>query len=516
MERRLDSAEKILQPILRGPFGPAQDEAQVIFAAVENRRGDYQSALDRLAPLEGKLLSREARDQYARERTQAAIAARRWRLTLDAMIAWLVESDNARHVKDWTASAIVQVPTVALARLLADWDSEAETPDEVQANEWIQRVIIEHLSGAALRGKDAHLARDLLHLSPPWLRAGKNGDALSVLAALAEKEARIIGRGVGVVMGGASEEVQRRSARVGAGIVRGLDIGGESGSGAGIKMLAAENRGSTSTALGSLTGLGASILVAGFDPEGAAEAMAFAEARKVPVIVMHPPEGGAKSPYGFVFGVGEEAQVDVVQATERFRDKWTMVGGGGTTCPRTSSRPGTTELPWEEWRSAGRRAVLVLGDATCCSRVYAELSATPWAPEIIFGLEGADTRTLGKRPPLRLSSGQHPEVEEAPLSGQMSEEEKAILQGKAPSSHPAGDFYFSLGVDVARLLSEALRPFPEAQMTEKEQVHDHYEKVRAALLDARAPLITTDAQGFSSAGEVSRTLRIRGVEGSTN
>lgn len=513
MERRLDSAEKILEPILRGPVGPAQDEAHVILAAIENRRGNYQSALDRLAPLEGKLLSREARDQYARERTQAAIAARRWRLALDAMIAWLVEEESARHVKEWTASAIVQVPRIALARLLADWETEAETPEATQANAWIQRVIIEHLSSEALRAKDAHLARDLLQLSPPWLRAGKNGDALSVLSALAEKEARIVGRGVGVLIGGTSAEVQRRSAQVSAGIVRGLDLGSGNGPGAGVKMIATENRGSTSTALGTLTGLGASILVAGFDAAGATEAMAFAAARKVPVIVMHPPQSGVKSPYGFVFGVGEEAQVEVVQTSETFRDVWTLVGGEGTACPTTSSRPGTTELPWEEWRSEGRRAVLVLGDATCCSRVHSELSGTPWAPHIIFGLEGAGARAPGARPPFRLSSGQHPLVEETPLPGQMSEKEKALLAGNAPSPVTTGDFYFSLGVDVARLLAEALRPFPEAQVTEKEQVRDHYEKVRAALVDARAPLITADAQGFTSAGEILRTLRIRGREG---
>lgn len=512
MERRLSSAEEILLPILGGPFGPARDEAEVILAAIENRRGNYQNALDRLAPLEGKLLSREARDQYARERASAAIAARRWRLTLDAMIAWLVESDNSRHVKEWTEAAIVQIPPVALSRLLADWE-EAETPALAEANDWVRRVVIEHLSGEALRTKDAHLARDLLERSPPWLRAGKNGDALSVLAALAQKEARIIGVGVGVLMGGASEEVERRSARVGAGIVRGLDLGRADGALAGIKMLAAENRGSTSTALGTLTGLGASVLVAGFDADGATEAMAFAEARKVPVILMHQPRERTKSAYGFVFGVGQEIQVDAVQANERFRDKWKMVGEGGTACPAKGTRPGTTTLPWEEWRDEGRRAVLVLADSSCCSRVYSELAQTPWAPEIIFGLEGADTKAFGARAPLRLSSGSYPRVEAAPLSGQMSENEKAILEGKAPPQLEAGDFYYSLGVDVARLLAEALRHFPEAQVTEREEVRDHYEKVRAALLDARAPLLTSDAQGFTSDGELSRTVQIQGLSG---
>lgn len=513
MERKLESAEKILEPILRGSPGPTRDEAEVIMAAIENRRGNHQRALDRLAPLEGKLLSREARDQYARERTDAAIAARRWRLTLDSLIAWLAESDNSRHVKESTEAAIVQIPKVALSRLLADWDSEVQSPSAEEAKDWIQRVIIEHLSREALRSHDSQLARDLLERAPPWLRAGKSGDALSVLAALAQKEARIIGRGVGVVMGGVSEDVQRRSARVGMGIVRGLDLGRADGKGSGIKMLAADNRGSTSSALGTLTGLGASILVAGFDEDSASEAMAFAESRKVPVIVVHEPRAGTKSAYGFVFGIERQAQLDAVQSTESFADKWTLVGDAGTPCPPASARPGTVTLPWQEWRNEGTQAVLVLADSICCSRVHAELAATPFSPHLIFGVEGADTRVFGKPEPHRLSVGRFPRAAPTSVSGPMSEEEKALLEGKAPPPLQASDWYFSLGVDVARLLAEALRHFPETQVTDKAEVREHHEKARSALLDARAPLLTTDAQGFTSAGRIQRVLRVLGPDG---
>lgn len=513
MERRLGSAEEILKPVMRGAPGPVRDEAEVILAAIEHRRGNHERALSRLAPLEGKLLSREARDQYAQERTRAAIAARRWRLTVDSMIAWLAESDNSRDVQKWTESAIVQVPNVALARVLADWDAEEDSQAEEEASDWIQRVIIEHLSREALRARDAHLARDLLEWAPPWLRAGKSGDALSVLAALAQKEARIVGRGVGVVMGGETEEVQRRSARVGMGIVRGLDLGRFADTGETVKMLAAENHGSTSAALGTLTGLGASILVAGFDADSASQAIAFAESRKVPVVVLHEPREGAKSAYGFVFGVERRTQIEAVERTEGFADKWTIVGEGGSACPDAGTRPGAMTLPFEAWRSEGLRAVLVLADSACCSRVHAQFARAPHAPRIIFGLEGADTATVGRPAPLRLAVGQYPAPSSRSTGVQMSEVEKDILDGKAPPRPQASDWYYSLGVDVARLLAEALRHLPETQVTDKEQVREHHEKARAALLDARAPLITADAQGFTSAGTVKRTLRIQIPEG---
>src|SRR5690606_22962275 len=62
-ERRLGAVEEILAPLVSGPPGSSQDEAQVILAAVDNRRGDYEQALTKLEVLEGKLLNREARDQ---------------------------------------------------------------------------------------------------------------------------------------------------------------------------------------------------------------------------------------------------------------------------------------------------------------------------------------------------------------------------------------------------------------------------------------------------------------------
>src|SRR5690606_33400298 len=102
-ERRLGSAEEILSPLLNGSVGWARDEAQVILAALENRRGNPEKALRLLEPLHGKLLSREARDQYARERTNAALSTRRWRLAVSATISWLSESGmHSRAAKEWT------------------------------------------------------------------------------------------------------------------------------------------------------------------------------------------------------------------------------------------------------------------------------------------------------------------------------------------------------------------------------------------------------------------------------
>jgi hypothetical protein len=297
------------------------------------------------------------------------------------------------------------------------------------------------------------------------------------------------------------------------GIVRGLDRGRSATAGEGIKMHAAENRGSTLSALGTLTGLGASILVAGFDADSASEAIAFAEARKVPVVVMHEPADGRKSSYGFIFSVDRQAQIDAAVATEGSAERWLVVGDGGTPCPLGMARPGTMSLPWEEWQKEGFRTVLVLADSTCCSRVHSELTRASWSTPIIFGLEGADAKVIGGTPPLRLAVGQFPRLQSEDLSGKMSEQEEAILRGRAPQHFEPSDWYFSLGVDLSRLLVEALRNFPETQVTDKEEVRVHHDKVRSALLDARAPLMTSEAQGFTSAGWIQRNLRVLGSQG---
>src|SRR5690606_15180159 len=123
--------EEILSPLLNGPVGWARDEAQVILAALENRRGNPEKALRLLEPLHGKLLSREARDQYARERTNAALSTRRWRLAVSATISWLSESGmHSRAAKEWTTQSLNQIPTRALSRLLADWDKDLSSPSD--------------------------------------------------------------------------------------------------------------------------------------------------------------------------------------------------------------------------------------------------------------------------------------------------------------------------------------------------------------------------------------------------
>lgn len=507
-ERRLGSAEEILSPLLNGSVGWARDEAQVILAALENRRGNPEKALRLLEPLHGKLLSREARDQYARERTNAALSTRRWRLAVSATISWLSESGmHSRAAKEWTTQSLNQIPTRALSRLLADWNKDLSSPSDQAASDWVHRLVIERLTDEALRTRDPLLARDLLQHAPPWLRAGEKGDELALLSALAQQEAKIAGRSVGIVVGGKSATQKRRSVRLALGLVRGLDLGLARGAPDGIQLLAVEERGSIETALGTLSGLGASILIAGVDNQGAIEALHFAESRKVPVVVMDDPRLNETLSFGFVFGVGLDAQKEAARLSQARAGKWGFVGEGKIPCSPFGQRPGVGNFPLSGLRQEGIDSILVLGDAACCRSVSQELQTLGWAPYVVWGLEGAHASLGFGSEPVRLAAGEFPQVGTEVLGAQLSEKERLIQRGQTPPPSPAGDWYFSLGHDAAKLVRTALSSLPETQATEKEEVKKLHERARQALLDARAELLTTQSKGFSSSLRMERHLR---------
>lgn len=501
-DRRYDAAEEIVQPLIDGFPGVARDEAVVILAAIDNRRGDHQKALARLAPLEGKLLTRESRDQYSRERTSAAMAERRWRLTVAAMTAWLVESGaDSAHVKEWISSAIVNVPSRALARLLADWPAESRDPREARARDWIHRLVIEHLAQEALRAQDAQLATDLLEHSPPWLRAGESGDKLAVLATLAQKEAQIVGRAVGVVLGGESVREQRRSVRVALGLMRGL----RGDEGKAVKFLAAENRGSLSAALGTLSSLGASVLVAGVDAAGAQEAISFAETRKVPVVVMNEPLQTSGLDYGFVFGVGYDAEREAAERVFAVT-RWISVGTKAVPCSGPVSRPSTVSFPLFQWRDDGTEGILILGDEDCARRLTSEIAGIGWSPLVVWGLEAAHSLTTPTENTAALRAGSFPRPQRTPSTDRMSEIEKAMTEGGSPAEILPRDWYFTLGLDVAGLARAALSKLPENAVTDQTEVRRRHQLARDALLKARVELVSTSARGFSPNHRVEREL----------
>ncbi len=507
-ERRFGAAEEILVPLVNGSAGSSRDEAQVVLAAVANRRGEYEQALALLEPLEGKLLNREARDQYARERISAAIAARRWRLVVSAMIAWLAEDGgNSSEAREWVQSAALNVPPRALSRLLSDWSTGEVSAAESNARDWLQRVIILQLADEALRLQDPLLARDLLERSPTWLRTGDSGDELAVLAALAQKEARVSGRAVGVVLGGKTEKERRRSVRVAAGLVAGLESQ-EGGDDEGpVRLVAVEDRGSLSSALGTLSGLGATIIVAGVESTGAKEALAFAESHEVPTLLMNDPLVFGQMKFGFVLGSSETAEQLAMEEANPSLKKWVFVGVGKYKCEIEAVRPGVSQLPLSDWREAEVDALGVLGDAGCARRIWSQVRAVGWNPVFSVGLEAAEGPLPAATQLFALSAGKYPSRKKE-LSDRVTEQERERVAGENLAEKTASDWYFLLGYDAAQLVRESLKLLPETQATEKEEVRARHELARRSLSSAEGTLRTTEAKGFAGKPRILRNLQL--------
>lgn len=507
VEGRLGTAEEIIQPVLRGDAGRTRDEARVIHAAILHRRGQHDEALAILEPLEGKLLTAEARQEYSRTRVMAALSARRWRLAMAAMTTWIHEADDRREeARDWVRRSIDQFPTPALSRMLADWERGERNKE---AADWLRKVIIDYLTGQALEKRDAHLARDLLEHAPTWLRASEAGEELALLAAQAQEEAQISGHTVGVVVGGNTADERRRSTQVALGLVQGFQQA--EGDAPSIKLLAEDERDSITTALATLMGNGASALVAGVSPDTALLALTFAESRKVPIVVMSDPGSVADKGwhYGFVFGESETTQANAMRTATQFLGsgspaQWVFVGSAQLSCEPALSRPGVPLFPVGSWYENQVGAVGVLGDASCARRVARELAARSDPLPVVLGLEAA----AGPLPEIEtlwsLQAGRFPQKRHRRSSNHFTEEEN-------DKSSPAVGWYDVLGRDVARLMGAAMSSLPETTVRDPAAVRKRHDEVRDALARAKTQLVSTNAPGFAGGSRVQRELTLEAV-----
>ncbi|NLE88910.1 MAG: hypothetical protein GX607_21220 [Myxococcales bacterium] len=486
---QLDQATETLAPALGAPEGRTRDHARLVEAAIVTRRGRPEEALAILQPLQGKLVGRETTRLYGRERTRAALEARRWRLLVTALTEWLEESSEAAApIRRSAARSLAQVPSHALVRLLEERRAEpARKPSD--AERWMERAITEQLARSALQNGDARLARQLLEIAPTWLRTSSDGEQLVLLARAGMREARVEGRTLGVVLQEGDAQVRRRSAEVVAGVIEALDMGRAAGD-APLRLLVREDRGNMAATLATLTGEGASVLVAGVDELGALVGLAFAEERGVPVMVLTDPgEAPAQLGYGFVVGASAREQRALLDAELKRRgiDEVKLVGPGGFPCDARPPHPGAARFPVPAWAREGIGGALLMGDAQCAREVIDAANKLRSGFGLGLGLEASELLF---------------EIAPAGAVGVAA----GMFPGGAESA--SAPWYDLLGRDAARLARAALSVLPENTDVDGEAVRAHLERARDALRSARTPLETTDADGFGGTQRLARQLRI--------
>jgi hypothetical protein len=500
----LRSASALVEQTRQGPGGSAYDFAEVARAAILVRDGKPEQALVVLEPLEGKLVDADERLLYGGERVHAALAARKHHLAVDFMLRWLAEApaEDRDPIGSRITSLLADMPHAPLELSLRSLDAEARSgsaPSRAGARSWLSRTIRERLVRVALERRDGELARRLLDQGPPSLRRGDRGSELSRLAVSGVLVPRVAGRAIGFVLSLGSADARRTSAEAASGIARALGLPDSDSEPGAVRLVTADEsgaKGGVKSALAQLAGDGASVLIAGVDSRGAAEAQAYADVAGIPLILLALPERlDAK---GFTFSIGSdpqaEAQLLSAELARRGLSSLARVGPGGVACAAMAPSAGAPRFPVQSWRRDRVEALLLLGDGVCARDAIAELSAAGSRPLLGLGLQCAELLSTLDTPHQRIAVGSG----KFPLAAESGAE-----RTRRPTSWNA-----ALGHDAALLASAAISDFALERVDDAREVAALHRRAQKQLASAEAALWTSERAGFAGGRQLVRTLQI--------
>lgn len=480
-----------------GP-GPNADIALLVEGAVQRRSGQPEQALRTLAPVVGKVVDPWAHHALDEEVVLAAVGARRWREALRYMRIWLREAadDDPTRVGARVDALLVQVPESELLRAL---DAVADSDDEDAAARRLQQAIARRLARTARDRKDTALAQRLLGGARDLL--GEESDAIARLAA-GTGTARVEPQTVGLLVSVRSDDARRRAIEAAAGLAFGLGLP------RGVARLVSRDDGGTDAgveqALLSLGADGAAVVVAGMTEADASAVAALAEARRVPVLLLHPPARRSASPFVFVLGETGERQLQAMLGPTAgpvaVITADSSVDGQATTDTGVAALAGCrAPVPADAWRTAGVRSVLLAAGRPCVREALPAVRRALPAATLVFGLEAGELAQPGQ---LVLAAGAYP------AEGRVEDPEMrrwVDAQGAWPG------WWSGLGRDAGVLALAALRGLPPVGAERAAEVEQRRAAVARALAVANGALWTSEAKAFASDRTLPRTLSLRAV-----
>jgi hypothetical protein len=480
-----------------GP-GTNADIALLVEGAVQRRSGQPEQALRTLAPAVGKVVDPWAHHALDEEVVLAAVGARRWREALRYMRIWLREAadDDPARVGARVDALLVELPEADLLRAL---DGAAGSDADDAAARRLQQAIARRLARTARERKDAALAERLLGRARDLL--GDESDAIARLAA-GTGSARVEPQTVGLLVSVRSDDARRRAIEAAAGLAFGLGLPRGSA-----RMVSRDDGGTDAgleEALLALGADGAAVVVAGMTEADASAVAALAEARKVPVLLLHPPSRASTSPFVFVLGEAPQRQVQAmlgpapgpaaVLATDAKMD------ARATTDARiTAAASCAAPVSADPWRTAGVRTVLLAGGRACVREALPQIVRALPAATLVFGLEVGDLAQSGQ---LVLTAGAYPaegRVDDADMRRWVD------AQGAWPG------WWSGLGRDAGVLALAALRGLPPVGAERAAEVEQRRAAVARALATAAGALWTTEARAFAVDRTLPRSMSLRAV-----
>jgi hypothetical protein len=491
----LARAREVLVPLQEEPHGTARDFARVAEAAIRVRAGAPERALTLLEPLAGKLVDADERYVFGEQIVSASLAARRWRAAIDHTIAWLshVRAEHVEAAQRRAARLLQQMPLAALEQRLqfldAESDNEFQSSETVPARDWLRKLMRERLVASALERRDGALAGRLLQGSPA-LRRSERGPELVRLSSSETALPYVAGRSLGLVLSQSDATVRRRSAEVAAGMSRALGLPRAVRRASSVSLLVRSESGvagEMESALGSLAGEGAAVLIAGVDATGAERAARYAATSSIPVIVLAAPSGPVDA-FTFVLGA-DRADVDAeIQQALRALKVSSVVRADGQS-GRCLPSAVASDLQPAPGKKPELRALLLSTDARCARSILEELAGDGRGPLLVLDLECAE---LGARNPraetLVVSTGAFPR----------------------PSAAPAlpPTWFEALGHDAALLGAAALENFSMERVDDARAVAALHGRARDALSRVDVGLWTSGARGFRGAQRLARRFSL--------
>ena len=532
------------------PPGNTRDLWTVASARRARMGGRAEEALAMLRPLVGKNVDPVTRSVFEQELTLAAQATHRDYEAISYMDAWLRASsdEDADQTARTVEGLVAQVPKDVLIGSLRAMRAQRAT---FGYGVDIERILERRLVQIATSSGDAELAQ--LLLDPDGGALVVQGDAGAALGELATSRRGmnvVQGRTLGVLLPTKLPALRDEAADVLRGVLWALGLPhGVRGAAApalrqnagpssvrsacgdlepappliepsaddGVRLVTRDDAGSvdrTEGALDELAGEGASVIVAGLDPQTSARALAWGQAHGVPVIAVVPPEGAATGvAFSFVLGeprarvievlakavpgLGAGAVVPVVDASEvaAFPAQGGAMGflalGPPVSCDIPAVRAGDPRFPVAAWDHDHTRAWLVTGSPSCARDLLGELSTAHTRGTVALTLEAA---ALPAHPQaLKLVTAAAGVVPQAAAGDARNEELKRFTTSLGPVG-----WWTALGRDAATLGRLAVQALPAGTASDPPVVAALRGKARDALASANARLWTSEATGWAS------------------
>ncbi len=483
------TAEKLIAEGQASDAPSVRDFADVTAARLLLARRQPEAALNKLLPLEGKLVDPAERLLCAELRLQAALASKRFSTALGALTDYLAAApaELGDRARGKALAALASLPEVALERSLSELDAKARRGELSAPDVWLRRVVRQRLIRLAVEHKDAGLARRLLDSHPGLARRNDLSVELLQLAASATSAADAHGAFVGLALEVGDADAERRSASVARGLADALSASLPGADSLPI-IVKASDAIHVGDALSELSKSGAIALVAGVSDASAEQAATWAVSGGAPVLLIRDTPELVISELSFVLGTSDMDQLDAIrkELERRNASKWRRVGSGGFDCRAPSEKAGQGRFPVKDWKQENVDAVAVLAPRGCALELVAELGEQRFHPLLALGLEGAEVLRSFNGRRFALGAGAFPSSE---------------LGVDVPS-----DFYEALGRDAGKLVRGAWTGVGGVGSAVDEKLRA---RMPATLANVSVPLETTGATGFAGKRRLPRHLEIR-------